>query len=121
MIRNGLGPRPLPGRFPVGLTLPWTGFSLVGAIPFARALIRLGLSLRRNCGVVGQRLRDLRCDPAFGGGLVGHLLELVRGLVHDLIGFRRHFFAGGSSPVATRQIAEAALRAASVATAASEA
>jgi len=46
---------------------------------------------------------------------------MVRGLVHDLIGFRSPFFDGGSSPVATRQIAEAVLRAASVATAASEA
>jgi hypothetical protein len=41
--------------------------------------------------------------------------------VDDLIGFGRHFFTGGSSPVATRHSCEAARRAAIVATAASEA
>src|SRR6266480_5417825 len=79
------------------------------------------LELAQELGVVGQRLRELGGDPAFCGGLVGHLLELVRGSVHDLIGFRRHFRVGGSSPVATRQIFEAVLRAARVAAAASEA
>ncbi len=121
MMRNGLGPRPLPGRFPVGLTLPWPGFWFGRRHSLRTRLDQARLELAQELGVVGQRLRDLRGDPAFGGGLVGHLLEVVRGLVHDLIGFRRHFFAGGSSPVATRQIAEAVLRAASVATAASEA
>ena len=84
-------------------------------------MIRKGLGLAQELGVVRQRLCELGGDPSFGSGLVGHLLELVRGPVHDLIGFRRHFFVGGSSPVATRQIFVAVLRAASVAAAASEA
>ena len=79
------------------------------------------LELAKEVSVVGQRLGELCRDAAFGCGFVGYLLQLVGGLVHDLIGFRRHFFTGGSSPVATRQIVEAVLRAARVAAAASEA
>jgi hypothetical protein len=46
---------------------------------------------------------------------------VVCGPVHELVGLCRHFFTGGSSPVATRQIVEAVFRAATVAAAASDA
>jgi hypothetical protein len=65
-------------------------------------------------------LRELRLDATFRSGFVCELLESRGGLVDELVGLR-HFFTGGSSPVATRQILEAAFRAASVAAAASEA
>ena len=110
MARLGFGR--LRSCGPAGATWPWPGFWFFGASPFARALIKLS--------VVGQLLRDLGLDPALRGGLVGQPLEPVRGVVDKLIALR-HFFTGGSSPVATRQILDAAFLAASVAAAASEA
>ena len=61
-----------------------------------------------------------RFDAAFRRCAIGELLQAVRGPVHELIALA-HFLTGGSSPVATRQIFEAARLAASVAAAASDA
>src|SRR5262249_55863301 len=70
-MRNGLGP-PLPGplgRLPVGLTVPWPGFWFVGAVPFARALIRLGLSLRRNAASSARPCANLAATPPSAAAL----------------------------------------------------
>ena len=79
------------------------------------------LELAQELGVVGQRLREPGGEASFARSSVGHVLQLVGRPVHQLISLRRHFLTGGSSPVATRQIVDAVLRAASVAAAASEA
>jgi hypothetical protein len=50
------------------------------------------------------------------GSAISQLLEPVRALFENRI--TRHFFTGGSSPVATRQIRDASIRAAIVAPAA---
>ena len=89
--RNGFGP-PSPGGFgrvpscgPDGATVPWPGGRSVGASPLIRALIRLGFMLAQERGVVGERLGQLRLEPAFGGGLVGELLQPVGRLVDELV------------------------------------
>jgi hypothetical protein len=48
---------------------------------------------------------------------VRELLETRGRAIDDLVGFRHFCLTGGSSPVATRQIREAALRAATAETA----
>jgi hypothetical protein len=78
------------------------------------------LQLAQECRVVGQLLRELRFDAAFRRCAIGHLLQAVRGPIHELVALA-HFLTGGSSPVATRQILEAAFLAAMVAAAASDA
>ena len=81
--------------------------------------MRLGFSLRRNVGIVRQRLRELGGDASLRSSSVGDFLEPGRGFVDEQVGLRHFFFTGGSSPVVTRQIFEAVRRAAMVAAAAS--
>src|SRR5262245_42878981 len=88
---------------------------------FRARLDQARLELAQEGGVVGQWLGELGGEPSFGGGCVGHLLQVVRCAVHELGGPRRHLRTGGSSPVATRQIFVAVLRAATLAAAASDA
>src|SRR5689334_14302037 len=98
------------------------GRRLVLRRPALRArLDQARLELAQERGVVGQSLRELGGHASFGGGLVCHALEVVRRAVDGLVALRGHRLTGGSSPVATRQIAVAVLRAASVAAAASDA
>src|SRR5436190_4030995 len=89
--------------------------------PLRAGLDQARFELAQELGVVGQRLCELGGEASFAGSRVGHLLQLVGRAVDQLIRLRRHFLTGGSSPVATRQIVDAVLRAASVAAAASEA
>src|SRR4051812_12640472 len=114
---------------PLGRLRPRAELRTAGRAPrlaglFVRRRFALGarldqarLQLAQERGVVCELIGELRLDPARCSGLVGELVELVRALIHDLVRLR-HFFVGGSSPVATRQIWEAARRAAIVATAA---
>src|SRR5262245_31237247 len=78
------------------------------------------LQLAQERRVVSQLLRQPFADavPA-GGGTVGQLQQARRAALDELVAV--HFFTGGDSPVATRQIPEAARRAAIVAPAASPA
>ena len=80
-----------------------------GCSPFARALIEARLELAQESGIVGERLADLRLDAAFALGVLHERLELVGGRLDCLVA-ARHFFVGGSSPVATRQIFDASRR-----------
>ena len=75
------------------------------------------LQLAEERCVVGERLRELGAQAAFSGRAVGELLESRGGAVDDVVGFRRHFLVGGSSPVRTRQTREAAFLAMIAATA----
>ena len=78
------------------------------------------LQLAQKGRVVAQLLRKPFADavPA-GRGSVGQLQQTCRSALDELVAV--HFFTGGDSPVATRQIPEAARRAAIVAPAASPA
>jgi hypothetical protein len=67
-----------------------------------------GLHLPDQICIVGQRLGDLRLQPAFAGELIRKPLQLVCCALDFLIG--SHFFVGGSSPVSVRQIREAVRR-----------
>ena len=73
------------------------------------------LQLAQKGRVLGELRGDLRRHAAFGGGLVRQLLELVGSRLDGTVALHR--FAGGFSPVATRQMPEAARRAAMVAAA----
>jgi hypothetical protein len=71
-------------------------------------------------GVFGQRLGQLGSRAAALGSPIGELLQPIGALLENCIA-RRHFFTGGCSPVATRQMREATVRAAIVASAPSPA
>jgi hypothetical protein len=71
------------------------------------------LQLAEELRVVGERGADLRLDAAASLRLLDDRLELVGGGLDCLVA-ARHRFVGGSSPVATRQIFDASLRAAIV-------
>jgi hypothetical protein len=74
------------------------------------------LQLAKECGVFRQRRSEARFDAARGSCLPRQLLEALGAAFHQ--GIRTcHFFAGGASPVATRQILDARRRAAIVAAA----
>ncbi|HEY8844132.1 MAG TPA: hypothetical protein VIM23_09535 [Gaiellaceae bacterium] len=92
---------------------------LVHRSPAAGArLDQARLQLAQERGVVGELPGQPLPDAvAAGRGLVGELLQTLGAPLDCVIGLG-HFFAGGASPVATRQIFEAALRAAIVAPAA---
>src|SRR5215207_9847100 len=75
------------------------------------------LQLPQEGRIVVQLVGELRLHAALRCGALGQLLELVGAPIDDLISLRRHFFAGGSSPVAMRQIRDAARRDAIVAAA----
>jgi hypothetical protein len=66
--------------------------------------------------VLSERLRKLGNEAAGAGRAVGQTLELVRSALHKSIA-PGHFFAGGCSPVATRQMRDATVRAPIVAAA----
>ena len=90
---------------PDGATGPWAGFSSVGASPFARARIRLGLSLRREAASSARGWASFAFDASpCGRAESASSLQAGGGAVDELVEVR-HFFIGGSSPVATRQIA----------------
>jgi hypothetical protein len=117
---DALGLRPLPELGPGR-----SDVTLRGLLVRRRLALRTGddearLQLAQERCVVGQLLCELPLDPAFRGCLIGHLLQAVRRPVDELIA-PAHFLTGGSSPVATRQIPEAAFLAAMVAAAASDA
>ena len=67
-------------------------------------------------GVLGKRLRELLGYAALGGGLARKVAQAFRAALDDAIALG-HFFAGGASPVATRQIFDATRRAPMVAAA----
>jgi hypothetical protein len=64
---------------------------------------------KEDC-ILGQRLRKLADEPASARGTAREALELMRSAFHRCIA-AGHFFAGGCSPVATRQTREATARA----------
>jgi hypothetical protein len=66
--------------------------------------------------VLGERLRKLADEPATARNTARQVLELLRPALHRCVA-AGHFFAGGCSPVATRQTREATKRAPIVATA----
>jgi hypothetical protein len=66
--------------------------------------------------VLGERLGETRAQAAAAGGLIRQALEARRPLLDKRVALR-HFFAGGASPVAIRQIRDASLRAPIVAAA----
>src|SRR5512134_3491298 len=74
-----------------------------------------GLELAQEGRVVGELVRDLAAETALPGGLVRQLLELVRPRLDRAVALHR--FAGGFSPVATRQMLDARRRETIVATA----
>jgi hypothetical protein len=111
---------PLPELGPGGSDLTLRGLLVRRGLTFRPGDDQARLQLAQEYGIVRQLLRELRFDPAFRGRPIGELLETVRGPVDELIALA-HFLTGGSSPVATRQILEAARLAASVAAAASDA
>src|SRR5579884_1668778 len=77
------------------------------------------LQLPQEVRVLRERLGELRRDAAAARSLLRELLEALRAPFDELVG--RHFFCGGSSWVATRQMPDAVLRAATVAPAPSPA
>ena len=118
---KGFGPSFVRLRRPTcGPDGAWTavapGSASFGASPFARATISDGFSLRRKRRVVGELVRQLSREPTLGRGADSERLELVRARFDCLVA-GRHRFAGGFSPVATRQMPDAARLAAIVATA----
>ncbi len=122
MTRNGLRP---PAFALPSLSELWPGGGdgalrrfLVGrSLPLRPRHDQARLQLAEERGIVCQRLCDLGGDAPLRGGFVGDFLKPIRDPVDELVGFR-HFLAGGSSPVATRQTFEAVRRATIVAAAA---
>src|SRR5581483_1621539 len=87
---------------------------LVGRSLALRArLDQARLQLPEEVRVLGQGCADLRLHAAGRLRLPHERVELV-GRALDCLIRLRHFFVGGSSPVATRQILDASLRAAIV-------
>jgi hypothetical protein len=74
------------------------------------------LQLAKECRVFRKRRSEARFDAARGGRLPRQPLEALGAAFHQSIR-ARHFFAGGASPVAMRQILDARRRAAIVAAA----
>src|SRR5205814_550627 len=74
------------------------------------------LQLAQEVGVLRERLGELRLEPVLVREPLRCGLRLVRDALHDLVALR-HFLVGGSSPVAIRQIRDAARRAVIVAAA----
>jgi hypothetical protein len=74
------------------------------------------LHVTKERRVLSERLRELRHEAARAGGTIGQTLELVRSTLHEGIA-SGHFLTGGCSPVATRQMREATVRAPIVAAA----
>jgi hypothetical protein len=66
--------------------------------------------------VLGERLGESRAQATAAGGLVRQALEARRPLLDERVALR-HFFAGGASPVAIRQMREDSRRAPIVAAA----
>src|SRR3954469_1286999 len=81
-------------------------------LSFDALLDQGGLQLTEKDGVIRQLVGDLRLDSALAGEALGRRLGLVGKCVE-----RAHRFAGGASPVASRQIEVAARREATVAAA----
>jgi hypothetical protein len=75
------------------------------------------LELAEKRGVFRQRRSEARLDAARGSRLPRQPLKALGAAFHQSIR-ARHFFAGGASPVAMRQILDARRRAAIVAAAA---
>ena len=122
---HGLGPLRRRGRLPscgpAGARRGSPGCSFVGSVALRARGHQAGLELTQEGGVVGELVGQLRLHASLGGRALGELLELVGAAVDQLVGLGRHFLIGGCSPVATRQIREAARREAIVARAPSAA
>ena len=80
------------------------------ATPADACLDQARLQLAQEGGVLGERLGELGRDAAARGGLLGEVVEAFGAAFEELVRFR-HRFVGGSSPVVTRQIRDAAARA----------
>src|SRR5262245_8743324 len=117
---RALGLRPLPQLRPGRSDVTLGGLLVLGRRALRAGRDQARLQLAQERGVVGELLGELPLDAAFGRCLIRHLLQAVRRLVDELVALA-HFLTGGSSPVATRQIPEAAFLAAIVAAAASDA
>jgi hypothetical protein len=70
--------------------------------------------------ILGERFRQLGHETARGSRPVREALQLLRAALHERIA-SGHFLTGGCSPVATRQIRDASVRAPMVAAAPSPA
>jgi hypothetical protein len=117
---GALGLRPLPELGPGRSDVTRRGLLVRRRVALRAGGDEAWLQLAEERCVVGQLLRELPFDTAFRPCPIGHFLEAVRGPVDELIALA-HFMTGGSSPVATRQMLEAAFLAAMVAAAASDA
>jgi hypothetical protein len=114
---------------PSPLSLPPLELGLAGSDCGSRARLQIGRRLAleprldearlhpaQEYSVFGEWLGEPGRRPATRGGAVGELLQTIGPLLEDRVA--GHFFTGGSSPVATRQMREAAVRATMVASAA---
>jgi hypothetical protein len=93
----------------------------------SRLLVRRGFALRtrhhkarlelpeKGC-ILCERLGETGAQAAAAGGLIREALQTRRSLLDECVALS-HFFAGGASPVAMRQIRDASRRAPIVATA----
>ena len=116
---NGFGPPPrafgrVPSCGPDGATTGVSGSWSVGSSPRARDN-QTRLQLPQERGILGELLRELRGRPAALGSLAREILERGGAPLDERVAPHRR--VGGSSPVAIRQICDAARRAASVAAA----
>jgi hypothetical protein len=93
----------------------------------SRLLVRRGFALRarhyearlelpEEGRILCERLCETGAKAAAAGGLIREALQTRRSLLDECVALR-HFFAGGASPVAMRQIREASRRAPIVAAA----
>jgi hypothetical protein len=92
------------------------GFLVRGGLALGSRHHEARFELSEERCVLGERLGEPGAQAPAAGGLVRKTLEARRPLLDKRVAFR-HFFAGGASPVAMRQIRDASLRAPIVAAA----
>jgi hypothetical protein len=121
---DGCGARPslrVPGTRPDRSRSDDRLRPLVGRrVALHASLDQARLQLAQKGGVLGKRLSEFAHDDTTTSGGLGQRAQALRASFDYRIGFRRahgYFFVGGSSPVVTRQILEAARRATIVAAA----
>jgi hypothetical protein len=81
--------------------------SILRELAFRAGLDQARLQLPEEVGVVCERLGQFCLDSTLGRRALRELLQLI-GRAIKLLVDRAHFFTGGCSPVAIRQIPEAA-------------